>query len=175
MNDYWLVAIVFALIIIASLTFYANKLLKQLSAQKQAQQQAELVHQQALATYDHKILASVKIIVRAMQEEQCDFSEGCWRLSVLLDSLKLSSELAGQFPAIFKLYNEIKHLCILDDRKLLDKKQRMQQDYQRITVEAKLHSEILSDLDLLQQYTTERMSILNIYTQATSKCEFQND
>jgi len=162
MNEYWLIALVLAVIIIASLAFYAGKLLKQLSAQKQAQQQAELARQQALAKHDQNVLASVKIIVRAMQEEQCDFSEGCWRLSVLLDSLKLSSELAQQFPGIFKLYNEIKHLSILDDRKQLEKKQRMKQDYQRMTLEAKLHSEIVSDLDLLQQYTTERMSILNV-------------
>lgn len=160
MSEYWLIALVLAVIIIASLAFYAGKLLKQLSAQKQAQQQAELAHQQALAKHDQNVLASVKIIVRAMQEEQCDFSEGCWRLSVLLDSLKLSSELAQQFPAIFKLYNEIKHLSILDNRKKLEKKQRMKEDYQRMTLEAQLHSKIVSDLDLLQQYTTERMTIL---------------
>lgn len=161
MNDYWLIALVIAVIIIVSLAFYAGKLLKQLSAQKQAQQQAELAHQQALAKHDINVFSSVKIIVRAMQEEQCDFSEGCWRLSVLLDSLKLSSELAKQFPVIFKLYNEIKHLSILDDRKQLDKKQRMKQDYQRMTIEAQLHREIVSDLDLLQQYTSERVAILN--------------
>ena len=162
MNEYWLIVFVLAVIIIASLAFYARKLLKQLNAQKEAQQQAGLVHQQALEKFDFKVLASVKIIVRAMKEEQCDFSEGCWRLSVLLNSLKLSGEQAQQFPAIFKLYNDIKHLAILDDRKQLEKKQRMKQDYQRITLEAQLHSEIVADLDLLQQYTTERMTILSI-------------
>ena len=160
MNEYWLVAIVVALLIVVGLAVYAGKLLKQLSAQKQAQKKAEIAHQKALAKHDKNVLASVKIIVKAMQEEQCDFSEGCWRLAVLLDSLKLSSELAQQFPSIFKLYNEIKHLSILDSRKKLDKKQRMKEDYQRMTIEAQLHSEIVSDLDLLQQYTIERMSIL---------------
>ncbi len=162
MNDYWLIALVLAVIIVVSLAFYAGKLLKQVSAQKLAQQQAQLAHQQALARHDHKVLASVKIIVRAMKEEQCDFSEGCWRLSILLDSLKLSPELAQQFPAIFKLYNEIKHLSILDERKQLEKKQRMKEDYQRMSIEAQLHSEIVADLDLLQQYVTERMSILKV-------------
>lgn len=160
MNAYWLMAFVVATIIIAGLAFYAGALLKQLSAQKKAQQQAKLAQQQALAKHDLKLFTSAKIIAKAMQEEQCDFSEGCWRLSVLLDSLKLSRELAQQFPAIFNLYNEIKHLSILDDRKQLDKKQRMQQDYQRMKIEAQLHSEIVSDLDLLQQYISERMSIL---------------
>lgn len=161
MNESWLIAFVVATVIIAGLAFYAGTLLKQLSAQKKAQQQAELTQKQALAKHDLKVLASAKIIVKAMQEEQCDFSEGCWRLSVLLDSLKLSSELAQQFPTIFKLYNEIKHFSILADRKQLEKKQRMKQDYQRMKIEAQLHHEIVTDLDLLQQYITERMSILN--------------
>jgi hypothetical protein len=162
MNEYWLIALALAVIIIASLAFYAGKLLRQLSAQKKAEKQAEIARQKALAKHDVKILSSAQIIVRAMKEEQCDFSEGCWRLSVLLDSLKLSSELALQFPAVFKLYNEIKHLSILDDRKQLDKKQRMKQDYQRMTIEEKLHSEIVTDLKLLEQYISERMAILKI-------------
>lgn len=161
MNDYWIILLIVALLIIGGLAFYAGKLLKQLSAQKKAQQQAELAKKQALSKHDLHVFSSVKIIVKAMQEEQCDFSEGCWRLSVLLDSLKLSSELADQFPAIFKLYNEIKHFPILEERKKLDKKQRMQQDYQRVKIEAQLHDEIVTDLDLLQQYITQRMSILN--------------
>lgn len=162
MDSYWLYAIILAVVIIAALSFYAVKLLRQLAKQKQLQEQAELARQQGLALHDHKVLASVLIITRAMKEEQCDFSEGCWRLSVLLTSLKMSGELALQFPAIFKLYNEIKHLSILDDRKQLVKSQRMKQDYQRITLEAELHSEIVKDLDLLQQYTVERMSILKV-------------
>jgi hypothetical protein len=160
MDNYWFYAIILAVVILATLAFYAAKLLRQLTKQKKLQQQAELARQQGLASHDHKVLASVHIITRAMKEEQCDFSEGCWRLSVLLFSLKMSSELDLQFPAIFKLYNEIKHLSILDGRKKLAKTHRMKQDYQRITLEAQLHSEIVKELDLLQQYTVERMSIL---------------
>lgn len=161
MSDYWLYALVFAVIIIAILAFYAGSLLRQVARQKQQQQQAELANQKALAGHDHKVLSSVLLITRAMKEEQCEFDEGCWRLSVLLDSLKTSSELDQQFPAIFKLYNEIKHLAILDERKKLQKKQRMKEDYQRMTLVTELHQEIVSDLDLLQQYTTQRMSILS--------------
>lgn len=162
MNQYWLIALILAVIIILGLAFYAGKLLKQLSAQKRTQRQATLARQKALAIHDEKVLASVKIIVKAMQEEQCDFSEGCWRLSVLLDSLKLSSELSQQFPAIFKLYESIKHFSILDSRKKLDKKQRMKEDYQRMTIEAELHSDIVADLGLLQQYVTERIGALKV-------------
>jgi hypothetical protein len=161
MNDYWLYALVLGVIIIAALAFYAGRLLRQVARQKHKQQQAELAHQNALAKHDHKVLASVLLITRAMKEEQCDFDEGCWRLSVLLGSLKTSGELDQKFPAIFKLYNEIKHLAILDERKQLQKKQRMKEDFQRMTLVEKSHKEIVSELDLLQQYTTQRMSILS--------------
>jgi hypothetical protein len=160
MDTHWLYAIIVAVIIVAALSFYAAKLLRQLANQKKAQQQAELTRQKGLSSHDHKVLSSVLIITRAMKEEQCDFSEGCWRLSVLLTSLKMSSDLELQFPAIFELHSKIRHLSILDDRKHLTKSERMKQDYQRVTLEAQLHKEIVKDLDLLQQYTVERMSIL---------------
>jgi len=160
MNNVWLYAIIIAVFIIAALAFYAGRLLRQLALQKTAQQQTALAHQQALARHDHKVLSSVLLITRAMKAEQCEFDEGCWRLSVLLGSLKTSSELEAQFPAIFKLYNKIKHLAILGDRKQLSKQERMKEDFQRMTIEAELHQEIVSDLDLLQQYTTERMGTL---------------
>lgn len=162
MDAYWPYAIILAVVIIAALSFYAGKLLRQLATQKKSQEEAELARQQGLASHDHKVLASVLIITRAMKEEQCDLSEGCWRLSVLLTSLKMTTELSLEFPSIFKLYNEIKDFSILEDRKKLTKPMRMKQDYQRMTLEAELHSDILKDLDLLQQYTVERMSILKV-------------
>ena len=156
----WLIAISLAVIIIAALAFYAGKLLRQLKQQTQRQQEAEEKHQAALNKHDAKVLDSVIIIVRAMKEEQCDYSEGCWRLSVLLDSLKKSSELDQQFPAIFELYNRIKHLTILDERKKLAKQQRMKQDLERMKAEAELRHEISRDLELLHQYATERYQLL---------------
>ncbi len=161
MNNYWIVAIVAAVIIISALAFYAGKLLKQVALQKRQQEQAAIAQQLALQQHDKKVLDSVLIITRAMQEKQCDFSEGCWRLSVLLDSLKLTSQLDQKFPAIFELYNEIKHLSILDNRKQLAKKQRMKEDYQRMTTEARLYDNIVIDIDSLHQYTTEQINSLS--------------
>ena len=105
-------------------------------------------------------MQSVLIIVKAMQEEQCDYSEGCWRLSVLLDSLKLSSQMENEFPAIFNLYNQIKHLSILDERKQMAKRDRMKQDVERMKIEAECYDEISKSLPLLHQYTSERLAHL---------------
>jgi hypothetical protein len=161
MTEFWPYLLALAVIIIASLGFYAGKLIMQLKQQTIAQQQAEEERQAALKVHDKKILDSVVIIVRAMKEEQCDVSEGCWRLSVLLDSLKTSSQLDQEFPAIFEMYNAIKHMPILEERKKLAKRDRMKLDLERAKVEARLSGDIFLNLDSLHQYANERLSVIS--------------
>jgi hypothetical protein len=156
----WLYAVVSAVIIIAALAFYAFKLLSQLKQQTAKIERVEQERKIALAKHDTKILKSVVIIAHAMKEEQCDIGEGCWRLSVLLDSLKLSEGLSEEFPAVFELYNEIKHMPILEERKKLAKKERMKLDLQRMKAETNLSAKIIIDVTALHQYAQERVSLL---------------
>jgi hypothetical protein len=160
MSDFWLYALLFAVAIVLSLAFYAGKLLKQLTQQKEQQAKAALAQQQALNKHDKKVFDSVLLITRAMQQEQCEFDEGCWRLSVLLSSLKTLSNLPEKFPGIYGLYDAIKDLAILDARKLLTKKERMREDYQRMTALDSMHNDVVSDLGLLYDFTTEQLTRL---------------
>jgi type II secretory pathway component PulJ len=48
MDNYWFYAIILAVVILATLAFYAAKLLRQLTKQKKLQQQAKLARQQGL-------------------------------------------------------------------------------------------------------------------------------
>ena len=162
MSDFWLYALVLGVIFVLALAVYAGKLLKQVAQQKEQQAQAELVQQQALNKHDKKVFDSVLLITRAMQEKQCEFDEGCWRLSVLLSSLKTLTEVSDKFPWIFGLYDEIKSLAILDARKTLTKKERMREDYQRITALNKRHDEVVTDLGKLYQFTTEQLTHLTL-------------
>jgi hypothetical protein len=156
----WIYAVISAVIIIAALAFYAFKLLSQLKQQTAKIERVEQERKIALAKHDTKILKSVVIIAHAMKEEQCDIGEGCWRLSVLLDSLKLSEGLSGEFPAVFELYNEIKHMPILEERKKLAKNERMKLDLQRMKAETNLSAKIIIDVTALHQYAQERVSAL---------------
>jgi len=156
----WIYAIVGAVIIIAALAFYAVKLLSQLKQQTAKTERDEQERTIALAKHDTKILKSVVIIAHAMKEEQCDIGEGCWRLSVLLDSLKLTESLSEEFPAVFQLYNEIKHMPILEERKKLAKNERMKLDLQRMKAESNLSAKILIDVTSIHQYAQERVSAL---------------
>ena len=160
LSNPWLYAIIGAVIIIAALAFYAATLLTQLKQQSVKIEQVKQEQKKALAKHDTKILSSVVIIARAMKEEQCDISEGCWRLSVLLDSLKLSDSLSNEFPAIFELYQAIKHMPIHEERKNLAKQARMKLDFERIKAEANLAEKIKADIELLHQYAAQRISAL---------------
>lgn len=162
MNDFWFYVLLIAIIVVVSLSVYAGRLLKQLAQQKQQQKETKLAHQRALNGHDKKIFDSVLLITRAMQEEQCEFDEGCWRLSVLLASLKTieTMEVEQKFSAVFALYNEIKELDILGERKKLEKKERMQQDLKRMKAESELHDSVLIDLKLLHQYTQDKIEQL---------------
>lgn len=157
----WIYLALLAMVIIGVLAAVAVKLLRQLKQQTLEQEQKKAAQQQALQQHDKKIIASVIIIVRAMKEEQCDLAEGCWRLSVLLDSLKLSQDLNLQFPAVFKFYEGIKHMPILAERKKLDKRTRMKLDLERMKLEAELAKDIRRDIGLLHQYANERNSMLS--------------
>jgi len=160
MDNFWFIALFIGLAIIIGLAIYAKQLLSQVKEQQRLQQQAQEQKTQALRQHDTKVLNSVVIIVRAMKEKQCDFSEGCWRLSVLLDSLKASDSHNGQFPAIFTLYEKIKHLSILEARKDLNKQARMKEDLQRMKLEAEMQPAIVADLELLHQFANEQLSKL---------------
>ena len=162
MNDFWLYMLVFGVAIIIVLAFYAGMLLQRLNKQKRHQKRALLAKQQALNNHDKKVFDSVLLITRAMQQEQCDFDEGCWRLSVLMSSLKTVTELSVEFPAVFGLYDEIKDLAILDARKILTKQERMREDYKRMTALTNMHDAVVAELDALHKYTVEQLAKLSV-------------
>ena len=161
MSNLWLYIWLVGLAIIIPLAFYAVKLLKQLRRQEENQKKVQEAQHAALKQHDKKIFDSVLLITRAMQQEQCEFDEGSWRISVLLSSLKTQSGMPEKFPSIYALYAEIKNLAILDARKALTKKERMREDYQRMVALDKSHDDVVGELGTLHQFTTEQLSVLN--------------
>ncbi|GHE88386.1 DUF2489 domain-containing protein [Thalassotalea profundi] len=160
-ENYSVILIVCAVVIIAALSFYAGKLLFQLRRQTQLQDEILRANKKAHNEHDTKVLNSVVIIVRAMKEDQCDYSEGCWRLSVLLDSLKTAEGLEQEFPAIFELYHAIKHMPIMQERKKLAKQERMKLDLERTKAEARLTPTIVKELTSLHQYALDKIVIIS--------------
>jgi hypothetical protein len=152
MSLLYITLLVCGFFIISALAFYAFVLIKKLRIQNQQQlteQQNNTLEQ------NKKHFNSIKIITDAMLQEQCDLSEGCWRLSVLLDNVWLPDQnFRQQFPAIFALYEQINHMPIMEERKKLPKKERQKLDVQRLSAEQNLKSDILSNVSALHQWVT---------------------
>ncbi|WOH36497.1 DUF2489 domain-containing protein [Thalassotalea fonticola] len=143
--------IIFASLFLFALASYAAFLMFKLRNQTINMKLIEEEHKHQQIVRDLKAVDSIVLITKAINEKQCDISEGCWRLSVLMESLpQHSEELNIKFPAIFKLYSEISHMPILEARKQLSKKDRLALDLERMGIEQELESAVYSDVaDLL--------------------------
>ncbi|MFZ7201805.1 DUF2489 domain-containing protein [Avibacterium avium] len=134
---YLLIAL--GLLIIVGMSAYAVKLLRALKSQKQALENARLARVKRLKE-------SIEIIARAMQNGDCNLSEGAIRLKMLLDPLGLK---ITTYPALAELYDVVKEMPTHQARKELKKNERMRLDLTRESAEADLESKILLELNQL--------------------------
>jgi len=153
----WLAAVV--IIILAG---YATLLMFKLHQQKQQRLLTSQQEQQKQVARDVKTVNSIVLIAKAIDQKQCEISEGCWRLSVLIESLPEQSEqLKIKFPAIFKLYSKISHMPILDARKQLSKKEKLKLDLERMKVEEELEQAVFEDIANLVPFAHSLQQMLN--------------
>ena len=142
---FWLL-IGLASLIIGALSFYAGKLLFQL---KQQNLQRAQRRQQRIKD----ILFSVHTIAKATEQQQCDLSEASIRLCNLMDALPLLEDIdfSQRYPALYELYDSIKHMPTHEARKALKRNERMKMDLQREELEAKLETKILRELSHIKE------------------------
>ncbi|UAA37716.1 DUF2489 domain-containing protein [Paraneptunicella aestuarii] len=145
---YLMIAI--ALIIIAGLSWYAASLLLQLKKQNE--------NQRAQRTERNlNIAESIEGIVLAMEQGQCDYSEGVIRLCVLLDHFAPEKPVDFQqtYPQMHLFYSQIKDMATHSKRAALPKNERMKQDVERLKYEAESKAVIeQNELPKLKEYIT---------------------
>ncbi|RUO76384.1 DUF2489 domain-containing protein [Pseudidiomarina taiwanensis] len=129
------------LAILIGLAFYAGQLLRQLKQQRQQQQQA-------LDKRNERLHESIVTIAKAMEQEQCPFSEGAIRLVVLLDlraepNKPVYSEL---YPALHEMYERIKHMPTHEARKQYPKAEIRKMDREREGYEKEMADIIMQDV-----------------------------
>lgn len=139
------VLLVIAVAIIAALGFYAGKVLFQLKQQNLRQQRAR---QARVAN----IMESVQTIALAVEQQQCNLSEGAIRLVNLLDCLPVGSppNCERDYPALFALYTQVRELPTHQARSALDSQVRIDQDKQREEQESLLESKILKEIEQIR-------------------------
>ncbi|PRJ57745.1 DUF2489 domain-containing protein [Haemophilus influenzae] len=130
---------VIALFLVTGLTLYAIRLLKQLKVQKELITKAK--NERAI-----RLKESINIIARAMQSGECNLSEGVIRLTMLLRPLGKN---LSTYPAMANLYEVVRDMPTHDDRKLLEKRERMRLDLERESAEVQFEKDIKQELYIL--------------------------
>ena len=137
-------------LIIAGLGFYAGQLLWQVQQQKQTQEQES---QKRIDYLTH----SISHIAKAMQAEQCEYSEGVLRIWVLLDhynkEITEPKDYTTLYPGFATLYEVIKDMPTHEARKKYDKKEIAKMDMRRWRAEKEHEEQIGQDLNnLLKEF-----------------------
>lgn len=146
--------LVIATLIIISLAAYAGHLLRQVTKQKQAQTAQLLAQEQLIITRNNKIAESIRLIAKAIVEQQCEISEGVIRIARLLETFHQAGD--GNFPTAFPCLHD------LDQRlsqfpthqgyKDLKRQQRMRFDVQRAQWEEELKQQITLECERLLSF-----------------------
>ncbi|SFD22925.1 DUF2489 domain-containing protein [Pseudoalteromonas denitrificans] len=149
MSTFWLIAFIFGALFIAGLAFYAGTLLRQVKQQKDqilAHNTKRQIQQEQKNT---KLADSINLIAKAMKEKQCEYSEGCLRVWVLLSQYVFESEnnIELEYPGILKMYDVVKEMPTHAARKKYSKKEIYKMDSARWKAEKDLEDEIQKDLD----------------------------
>lgn len=129
-------------LLVLGLSIYAGMLLTQLYKQNQR----TAVGEEKRLAYLHESIATIAL---AMQQKQCELSEGCIRLVVLLENLPQASEekFPVKFPVIHSMYEKIKHMPTHKARQQYPKKEIAKMDREREQFERELEEGIQTDVN----------------------------
>lgn len=133
-------------IIIIGLSIYAYQLMAQV---KRQQSEKDAVRKKRIASMQE----SIQTIAFAMQQQQCDLSEGVIRICRLLEAMPVvpHPNYAEEFPFTHELFNKVKSYPTHEARALLTKTQRREQDKERQEIESLLESKILVEAQVLRK------------------------
>lgn len=145
-------AVCFAALIIIGLSFYAGRLLFLLKQQKERQNSVR-------SKRIYNISESVHVIAMAMEQQQCELSEGVIRIVNLLNALPIDPQpdFKNIYPHTHALFGEISGFATLEDRKKLSKKEKRKQDTAREQIESEFESNVLNELPSIKAYSAELM------------------
>ena len=140
-NTYVLVA---AGLIIAVLVIIAGYYLYQLQQLRVRQKHAEEEAQRFALEQTERNRKSIKIIAQGLLDEQLTLTEGCIRITVLMENLPIEGNVREEFSAFRLLAAATSHIPILEDWKKLKAKQKLEFDRQRKSLESD-HREFVLD------------------------------
>ena len=97
--------IIAAVLIILSLAIYAGRLLSKVAQQNKALAAQQLAQQQAITARNSKISESIRLIAKAIVEQQCELSEGAIRISRLLETIHVTVD--ANYPQLYPAIHQL--------------------------------------------------------------------
>ena len=125
------------------LAIYATYLLLKVYQLKQSQKHANAVRDAKHDAQLKSIIESINSIAAAMKQKQCPTIEGCIRLKVLLDQLRLADSGKDNFKVFYTIYDKTAHIPTHQAWK--DLKREEKQEFSKYMTE--LEEQYQSDID----------------------------
>lgn len=134
-------------VIIIGLGIYAGRLIFMVKTQNDRQQNVRNKRIESMQS-------SIQTIAFAMQQQQCDISEGVIRICRLLEALPIDPlpNYRVDFPSIHALFDKVKNYPTHEARNALSKKERRSQDKEREQFESEHESAILQETEYLRVF-----------------------
>ncbi|EQC50760.1 DUF2489 domain-containing protein [Bacteriovorax sp. DB6_IX] len=136
-----LVAVIFILSI--GVSFYYMKL-KRLTEQRKKEVEHFVKKEEERIAF---VKDSLKTISMAFLQKQCEASEACIRLRMLIDRVDFVSN--TDYPHIFDMYEEIRNFKTHEARKALSKQERFAEDKQRFAIEDRYMDNLKTECEQL--------------------------
>ncbi len=129
--------IILAALLVLGLAAYAGDLFLQLRAQDRAQSAGRAELEEELAGRNKKARESVRIIARALVQNDLSETEAAMRISFLSKQIRATEQEAGLFEVFNQLAEATAYIPILDDWALLERSEKRRLTNERETIEAK--------------------------------------
>lgn len=129
------------------LASYAVFLLFKLNKQKKAMQQSAAAQAEKHDAQMKSIIESITSIAKAMKQEQCPTIEGCIRLKVLIDQLRLDDAIRDDFEVFYTIYDKTAHIPTHQGWKDLKTKEKVTHTKLMMKLEAEHGSAINQAVD----------------------------
>lgn len=148
--------IFFALVIIASLAFYAWRLTQAVKEKEREQAAIEQERQQKQQEQKAYLAESIRVIASNVITEDLNLSEAVIRSKMLMDGLLLQPDERQPYDILEVVYQRIKDFDTHQARKALSSLERQAQDVEREEIEEKYREQLIACFTKLQKFELQR-------------------
>lgn len=143
MTYFYYIASIITLVLAIYACYLLIKLKKQKTLLEASKSESDLKERHKVAS----VVDSIVSISKAMQQEQCPTIEGCIRLKVLIDQLRLDELSRKPYEVFYTVYDKTSHIPTHEAWGNLEKHQKMAHTLEMNTIEVKYQEEIKVAVD----------------------------